>query len=447
MAAQIFTLGVMQCSLLVAALFMIPLQKKRGFPIRLAVGFTAGMLLAVPVSQYHRWVSTAARQLAGGAEAVIVAGSLLELVLYWACITALFVLCCKGNLRYKAYCAACAYTAQDLAYTIFVILCPEGAHRGARPGIPGTLWLELLLMAVCYAALYRVIALKTLTMQEEIEHSRGVLLYGVAIALMGRAMGTMASIYYSPESQEMFRIITIYDAVLSLSLLAAQILIFRQITYKQQIAMENRLRSQEYQQFTMYRDSVETLRHKCHDLKHILFALQQEDAAGQGASILKDLQAAVGNFDATINTGNQTLDALLNKTWNSCEQRGIQWTCMADGTALEFVNPFDLYIMLGNAFDNALECVSALQEPDKKFMSVNIRRKGDLALVCLRNYCDHALTFSEGLPMTTKAEKSEHGYGMKSIREIAEKYNGTVSAKIEGDIFTLNIMIPISQQG
>ncbi|WP_296070051.1 ATP-binding protein [uncultured Gemmiger sp.] len=445
MAAKIFTLGVMQCSLLVAALFMIPLPKKRGFPIRLAIGVTAGLLLAVPISLYHKWVSAAARQLAVGTEAAIVAGSLLELVLYWACITALFALCCEGNLRYKAYCAACAYTTQDFAYTIFVILFPEGAHRGARPGIPGTLCMELLLMAVCYAIFYRIIALKILTMREEIERSRGALLYGAAVALMGRAMGTLASVHYSPEAQEMFRIITIYDAVLSLSLLSAQVLIFRQITYKQQIAMENRLRNQEYQQFTMYQDSVETLRHKCHDLKHILFALQQEDTTGRGESILKDLQTAVGNYDATFNTGNPTLDALLNKTWNSCEQRGIQWTCMADGTALRFVDPFDLYIMLGNAFDNALECVSALKEPDKKFMSVNIRRKGSLALVCLRNYCDHALTFSDGLPMTTKAEKSEHGYGMKSIREIAEKYNGTVSAKIEGDIFTLTIMIPMAE--
>lgn len=445
MAAKIFTLGVMQCSLLVAALFMIPLKKKQNFLPRLIIGVAAGLLLAVPISMYHRWVSAAARQLAVGAEAAIVAGSLLELVMYWACITALFALCCEGNLRYKAYCAACAYTTQDLAYTIFVILYPEGAHRGARPGLPGTLWMELLLMVVCYTILYHIIAVKILTMRQEIERSRGALLYGAAVALMGRAMGTIASVHYSPESQEMFRIITIYDAVLSLSLLSAQVLIFRQITYKQQITMENRLRSQEYQQFTMYRDSVETLRHKCHDLKHILFALQQEDTTGQGETILKDLQTAVGNYDATFNTGNPTMDALLNKTWNSCEQRGIQWTCMADGQALNFLDPFDLYIMLGNAFDNALECVSALQETDKKFMSVNIRRKGNLALVCLRNYCDHALTFSDGLPITTKAEKSEHGYGMKSIREIAEKYNGTVSAGLESDIFTLNIMIPISE--
>lgn len=445
MAAKIFTLGVMQCSLLVAALFMIPLKKKQKFLPRLIIGVAAGLMLAVPISMYHRWVSAAARQLAIGNETAIIAGSLLELVMYWACITALFALCCEGNLRYKAYCAACAYTTQDLAYTIFVILYPEGAHRGARPGLPGTLWMELLLMVVCYTILYHIIAVKILTMRQEIERSRGALLYGAAVALMGRAMGTIASVHYSPESQEMFRIITIYDAVLSLSLLSAQVLIFRQITYKQQITMENRLRSQEYQQFTMYRDSVETLRHKCHDLKHILFALQQEDTTGQGETILKDLQTAVGNYDATFNTGNPTMDALLNKTWNSCEQRGIQWTCMADGQALNFLDPFDLYIMLGNAFDNALECVSALQETDKKFMSVNIRRKGNLALVCLRNYCDHALTFSDGLPITTKAEKSEHGYGMKSIREIAEKYNGTVSAGLESDIFTLNIMIPISE--
>ena len=445
MAAKIFTLGAMQCSLLVATLFMIPLKKKQNFLPRLIIGAAVGLLLAVPLSLFHSWVSSAARRLAVGNETAIIAGSLAEMLLYWVVITALFSLCCEGNLRYKMYCAACVYTTQDFAYTVFVILCPDGAHRGARPGLPGTLWLELLLMVVCYTILYHIIAAKILTMRQEIERSRGALLYGAVVALMGRAMGTMASVHYSPESQEMFRIITIYDAVLSLSLLSAQVLIFRQITYKQQIAMENRLRSQEYQQFTMYRDSVETLRHKCHDLKHILFALQQENTTGPGETILKDLQTAVGNYDATFNTGNPTLDALLNKTWNSCEQRGIQWTCMADGQALNFLDPFDLYIMLGNAFDNALECVSALQETDKKFMSVNIRRKGNLALVCLRNYCDHALTFSDGLPITTKAEKSEHGYGMKSIREIAEKYNGTVSAGVESDIFTLNIMIPISE--
>ena len=109
------------------------------------------------------------------------------------------------------------------------------------------------------------------------------------------------------------------------------------------------------------------------------------------------------------------------------------------------MDPFDLYIMLGNALDNAVECLTAITDPEKRFLSVNIRRKGGLTLLCLRNYCDHPLSFHQGLPLTTKADKVGHGYGTRSIREIAEKYNGQVSAKVEQNIFTLNILLPLPQ--
>ena len=209
--------------------------------------------------------------------------------------------------------------------------------------------------------------------------------------------------------------------------------------------MESQLRQQQYQQFVLFQESVDSIRHKCHDLKHMIAALQQEGGTGQNRQLLQEMQTAVTRYDTSINTGNNTLDALLSKTWNSCEQRSIQWTCMADGAALDFMDPFDLYILLGNALDNAVECLTSIPEPEKRFLSVNIRRKGGLALLCLRNYCDHALTFEQGLPITTKAQKEEHGYGTRSIREIAEKYNGQMSVKVEQNIFTLNIMLPIPQ--
>ena len=177
----------------------------------------------------------------------------------------------------------------------------------------------------------------------------------------------------------------------------------------------------------------------------MIAALQQESCSDQGKTLLQEMQTAMNRYDTSINTGNNTLDALLNKTWNSCEQRGIQWTCMADGKALEFMDPFDLYILLGNALDNAVECLTAIREPEKRFLSVNIRQKGGLTLLCLRNYCDHAPVFEHGLPVTTKSDKNDHGYGTRSIREIAEKYNGQMSAKVEKNIFTLNILLPLPQ--
>ena len=41
------------------------------------------------------------------------------------------------------------------------------------------------------------------------------------------------------------------------------------------------------------------------------------------------------------------------------------------------------------------------------------------------NHFEDSLQFKDGLPVTTKADKDSHGYGMMSVRHIVEKYNGS----------------------
>ena len=445
MLSYIFTPGLLQCCLCVAALFMKPLPKRKNFSARLGISAVLCLLCAAPLSAFHSWASVAARQLSAGTEAAIAAASGVEMLLYLLVVTAFFAVCCDIGLLRAAYCAACAYLTQDLAYTIFVFFRPASAHRGRSPHIPEDFWLELLILILYSLLFYRLLAKQILSKETEPKSCRAALGYMIAVLFIGRTLGTLASVGFNGAETELLRIILLYDMLLSASLLIAQVLIFRQSRYRRELAMENQLRQQQYQQFLLFQESVETIRHKCHDLKHLIAALQQEGCTDRSGPLLQEMQTAVTRYDTSINTGNNTLDALLSKTWNSCEQRGIQWTCMADGKALEFMDAFDLYILLGNALDNAVECLTAIPEMEKRFLSINIRRKGGLALLCLRNYCDHALNFEQGLPVTTKAQKEEHGYGTRSIREIAEKYNGQMSVKVEQNIFTLNIMLPIPQ--
>lgn len=49
------------------------------------------------------------------------------------------------------------------------------------------------------------------------------------------------------------------------------------------------------------------------------------------------------------------------------------------------------------------------------------------------------------MPSTTKKDKENHGYGLKSIIYIAEKYGGKVSVKASGGVFDLNIIFPIKR--
>lgn len=47
------------------------------------------------------------------------------------------------------------------------------------------------------------------------------------------------------------------------------------------------------------------------------------------------------------------------------------------------------------------------------------------------------------MPKTTKQDKRFHGYGMKSIRKIVEKYNGSVTVNAKDGWFELRILMVV----
>ena len=55
-----------------------------------------------------------------------------------------------------------------------------------------------------------------------------------------------------------------------------------------------------------------------------------------------------------------------------------------------------------------------------------------------------SLLTHNGLPETTKDDSPLHGYGLKSIRYLTEKYHGNMTVTAEEGIFHVNILLPIS---
>ena len=48
--------------------------------------------------------------------------------------------------------------------------------------------------------------------------------------------------------------------------------------------------------------------------------------------------------------------------------------------------------------------------------------------------------YSESLPITNNPDKNYHGFGMKSIAYIVDKYAGNLSIAVEDNVFNLNIL-------
>ena len=50
------------------------------------------------------------------------------------------------------------------------------------------------------------------------------------------------------------------------------------------------------------------------------------------------------------------------------------------------------------------------------------------------------------MPVTTKPDKENHGFGLKSIKSIAEEYGGMIRIGTEDHQFTLVVAIPSGPQ-
>ncbi len=99
--------------------------------------------------------------------------------------------------------------------------------------------------------------------------------------------------------------------------------------------------------------------------------------------------------------------------------------------------------MLGNAVDNAIECVTKYQDPDKKTIALSIGKRGNMLLIAVENYCDDQLTMNGDYPATTKADKGNHGIGVRSIDMVSRSYGGCTRISTENQSFLLQIMLPI----
>lgn len=116
---------------------------------------------------------------------------------------------------------------------------------------------------------------------------------------------------------------------------------------------------------------------------------------------------------------------------------------MADGERLNFMKDVDIYSLFGNALDNAIESTMKLKDKTKRVISLLVSAKADFLTIHMENYYEGCLSFKDGLPQTTKDDKTLHGFGVKSISLLAEKYNGNVSMSTDSDIFILNIIFPL----
>ena len=258
------------------------------------------------------------------------------------------------------------------------------------------------------------------------------------------------SIQYSDggsETQNLLNAILIpWFCIFILFVLCAVILFNQYSTYqmlrqKQEKKLLAQLEQEKAHQYEFTKENIDLINHKCHDLKYRIQALKLTEGS-EKEKLVEDVTRDIRFYDASIQTDNPTLNTILTEKSLVCTGAGIRFSCSAETAGLERIEVVDLYTMLGNALDNAIEHVRRYDDPDKKTISLSIRKTGSMVHIIVDNYYEGDLEIRDGFPVTGKADKRYHGFGIKSINMIAKRYGGDSEVSASGSTFSLHIMIP-----
>lgn len=199
------------------------------------------------------------------------------------------------------------------------------------------------------------------------------------------------------------------------------------------------LLDQQQHKYALEKAAVEQINIKAHDLRKQL-TLLQSDQRTIGEE-LQHVNSIVNQYDAASHTGNEPLDIVISNRAAICAHEHISFTRIVDGNCLREMKAVDVYAILANALDNAIEAVQALPTEERSIM-LRIWRDMSMTFIHVENPYNHNITMSEDLPETTKSDHVHHGFGLKSIQSTVQQYNGQLYIDASDHIFTLTIALP-----
>ncbi len=205
-----------------------------------------------------------------------------------------------------------------------------------------------------------------------------------------------------------------------------------------------RMWKEDRKNYELQKESMELVNIRCHDIRHQLNAIKSGGA--EIGSVIDGLANSVAAYDNFVNTNNKVLDVVMSNFSLRCSGAKTQFTCMVDGVSLAFMQELDIYSLFGNLLENALECEVKITPEEDRFISVTVRRSDNIVYIHEENYFTGSVQIEDGTVPTSKQDKSSHGYGMKSMKRIVEKYGGTFDAVVRDDMFQVNILIPLAGQ-
>lgn len=189
-------------------------------------------------------------------------------------------------------------------------------------------------------------------------------------------------------------------------------------------------------------DSQQNLRKMKHDMKGYtatLSGLLMEGKVDEALKYLKGVEVQVDTLSGQF-CANPYINAVFVHFAGKLEEMGAEFRNDIQ-IGKEELPYMELCQILSNGLENACDALKGLEKEERR-VSVHIRYNRNYLLIRIRNKCRDDLYVAQGeLPVTDKKGQN-HGFGLVTIKEAAERLDGQIFCYTEDGDFILDVMVP-----
>ncbi|ADL05049.1 signal transduction histidine kinase regulating citrate/malate metabolism [[Clostridium] saccharolyticum WM1] len=289
---------------------------------------------------------------------------------------------------------------QIISYAVVIILS-KYKHIKKGISIPSTYW--ICISVIPFASLYLMLLLL----------SSGNLKFSYVIIGIILILVTNFSVFY------------LYDKISEMFLEQSQKLLF---------AEQNKYYEK---QLEIMKASLEATLSIRHDMKNQLLALQSLAKNHCHEELLQCLNDIISAFDdKTVfsHSGNVVVDSILNFKLQEASKLDAEISLDINLPRDLQVPAFDMATILGNLLDNAIDALKAIE--NRRMISVKIKHNRGQFIIKVSNTFNGIIIERDNNLVTKKKDNINHGLGIKNIKRILEKYDGSMDIEYNSTTFT-----------
>lgn len=196
------------------------------------------------------------------------------------------------------------------------------------------------------------------------------------------------------------------------------------------------------QRFHELESVMEQNRQLSHDLKNHFIILKGYGKEGNCEGICNYIDGVEKEyFSVKVCSwiGNSVADMLIEQKRVQAEKERIAFDIEIVPIEEWLFTDNDTCSLLGNLLDNAIDACKRIEQNDK-WILLQIEIQKNFLFIKISNSIDEMPVMKKGIPVSTKQNKKRHGYGLKSVERIVNKYEGMIMYQSKDQVFQVKLL-------